>query len=116
MTKLGIGLMAAALMLFAWTPQGAEAQAAPLSAHKALAGVKLVPVAKASHRQIRKRNRTYSSKRRYRKRLHRRYRGYRRVYRPRYGGYRYYYLYASPYYVERCRFLANCPCRYLAQC
>ena len=111
MTKLGIGLTAAALMLFAWTPQSTQAQAAPLSVHNALAGVKLAPVTKASHRQIRKRNRTYSTKRRYRKRLHRRY-GYRRIYR----GYRSYYVYPRPYFLERCRFLADCPCRYLAQC
>ena len=106
MTKLAIGLMAAALMLFAWMPQGTEAQAAPLSIHQALAGVKLMPVSEASHRQIRKRNRTYASKRRYRKRSHRR----------AYRGYRYYYVLPSPIYLERCRFLADCPCRYLAQC
>jgi len=106
MTKLAIGLMAAALMLFAWMPQGTEAQAAPLSIHQALAGVKLLPVSKASHRQIRKRKRAYASKRRYRERL------YRRAYR----GYRYHYVLPSPVYLERCRFLADCPCRYLAQC
>lgn len=111
MTKLAIGLMAVAFTLFAWLPQGTEAQATPLSIHQALAGVNLMPVSKASHRQIRKRNRTYASKHRYRKRLHRHY-GYRRAYR----GHRYYYVLPSPIYLERCRFLADCPCRYLAQC
>jgi len=111
MTKLAIGLVAAALMLFAGALEHTEAQAAPLSIHKALAGVKLMSATKASHRQIRHRNRAYAKKRRYRKRLYR-HRGYLRAYR----GYRYYYVYPSPIYLERCRFLADCPCRYLAQC
>ena len=109
MTKLAFGLVAAALMLFAWTPQGTEAQASPLSIHKALAGVTLMPVARASHQQIR--TRTYTTRRHYRKRHHRHH-GHRRAYR----GYRYYYVLPSPIYLERCRFLADCPCRYLAQC
>ena len=115
MTKLATGLVAAALALILWSPGQTGAQAAPLSVHNALAGVKLMPVTKASHRQIRRRNRTYKNKRSYRKRLHRRY-GHRRGHPLRYGGAGFYYLDPGPYFVERCRFLSDCPCRYLAQC
>ena len=113
MTKLATGLAAAALALILWSPGPWSAQAAPLSVHNALAGVKLSPVTKASHRQIRRRS--YKNRRSYRKRLHRRY-GRRRGHSLRYGGAGFYYLDPGPYFVERCRFLSDCPCRYLAQC
>ncbi|MGI9413964.1 MAG: hypothetical protein ACR2PM_09855 [Hyphomicrobiales bacterium] len=115
MTRLAISLAIATLALFMWSAERTGAEAAALSVHDALGGVTFSQVATVSHRQIKRRKRTYGTGKRYLRRSNQRHyildgRGLR------YYGSGLYYLDPYPFYTQRCRFLADCPCRYLAGC